>query len=95
MERRFRNVLAVGRHRLPDVAQRAINEPRCITDFFYNPNICVSADGSVHDTSTQAVRDAETRREFVSRGYRVIIIRYDRDIAEQMTQHSHNLGRPV
>ncbi len=92
LERRFLDVLAQGGYQLPDDAQKRIAAPACMADFFYEPNVCVFCDGSVHDEPAQAARDREIRAELVRHGYRVISVRHDRDLGEALTGYPDVFG---
>jgi len=92
LEREFLDTLYHHGYRLPDEAQRLISEPKCIPDFFYEPNVCVFCDGSVHDEPDQRERDEIVRRQLRARGYRVIVIRYDQDLIKQIRRYSDIFG---
>ena len=92
VERRLLDVLADGRHRLPNDAQRRIDDAHCIPDFFYEPNVCVFCDGAVHDDPATADRDRHVRGALVDLGYRVIVIRYDQPVDEQIARNPDVFG---
>ena len=88
LERRFLDYLFEHRLRLPDKAQVPLADIYCVPDFFYPPNVCVFCDGSVHDQPDQARRDRQVRAELRERGYRVVVIRYDQELAAQIKSYS-------
>lgn len=92
IERKLIDALYQGGYRLPDDAQRSIAEPRCIPDFFYEPNVCIFCDGAVHNTQEQRAYDEKLRRELIARGYRVVVIRYDEDLDEQIRKYPEIFG---
>ncbi len=92
LERKFLDVLYQGRYRLPDQGQKRIDSPNCVVDFFYSPNICIFCDGAIHDTAEQRERDEAIRRQLRATGYRVIVIRYDQDLQEQIRKYPEIFG---
>lgn len=92
LERRFLKFLYERGYRLPDDAQRAIREAGCVVDFFYKPNVCVFCDGSVHDEPAQAERDQAVRANLKTRGYRVVVVRYDAKFEEIVGRYGEVFG---
>ncbi len=93
-ERRFLEFLSKGGYRLPDEAQKSFTEPRCIADFFYEPNVVVFCDGPPHDHPDQRRVDEAVRRELVARGYRVIVIDWHQEIELQVRRYPEVFGFP-
>ena len=71
LERSLLDHLHSTGRRLPDFAQYTVPDVMTVPDFFYEPNVCVYCDGSVHDEPQQQASDEAIRRELKARGYRV------------------------
>ncbi len=96
LERQFVEHLHRTRRSLPSHAQCQVPEAECTPDFMYEgQHVCVFCDGSVHDQPQQQGRDEEARRKLRELGYRVITIRYDRDLEEQIAEHPDVFGAGV
>jgi len=93
LERDFLDHLYRGGHRLPDYAQRNLEDYFACPDFYYDDShACVFCDGSVHDTPEQQAEDRRIRGDLGDLGYRVIVIRYDQDLEAQIRQHADIFG---
>ncbi|MCX7974368.1 MAG: DUF1998 domain-containing protein, partial [Candidatus Aminicenantes bacterium] len=92
LERKFIDHLYKTKRRLPDDAQKLLPDYNCIPDFFYNPYCCVFCDGSVHDYPEQKEKDKHIRNELKQLGYRVIVIRHDQDLEEQIQRYRDIFG---
>jgi len=93
LERRFLAHLYSTHRRLPDEAGWHPPEAFIEADFQYAPNVCIFCDGSVHDPASVREKDQERRRNLSDLGYRVIVIRYDEDLEEQVKRHSDIFGQ--
>ncbi|MGH8014194.1 MAG: helicase-related protein [Candidatus Binataceae bacterium] len=96
-EREFLSRLYKDGHRLPDFAQyQPTSEVHVQADFYYErdgvPGICVFVDGPHHDSPTQAAHDEQVRNELANLGFRVIAVRHDHDLSEQITQRADIFG---
>jgi len=93
LERRFLEHLYTTRRKLPDEAQKALVELPTVPDFYFaSSHACVFCDGSVHDSPEQMARDNELRQQLRELGYRVIVIRYDKDLEDQIRTYPEVFG---
>ena len=88
LERKFLDCLHDEGRRLPDQAQKFIEDPPCSADFYYERNhVCVFCDGSVHDNEQQREKDAAIRNALANKGYHVVAIRYDAPLTDQIKRN--------
>ncbi len=99
LERRLLEHLYEYGYRLPDEAQYTIRLPggeQVSVDFFYRGRLgetaCVFCDGPPHDQPQIIERDRRLRGLLEEFGYRVVVIRYDRDLDQQVRQHPDVFG---
>ena len=93
LERQFVEHLHRTGRNLPDEAQVNIEDAVVTADFYYrDQGTCVFCDGSVHDEPEQKAQDAEQRRQLKELGYRVVAIRHDRELEEQVAEHTDVFG---
>jgi ATP-dependent helicase YprA (DUF1998 family) len=93
LEKKFLDHIYRSGRRLPDFAQ--ITTPNYPTrpDFYYEDGyVCVYCDGTPHDEPAQKAEDDRIRNDLMGLGYRVVVIRYDRDIGEQVEENSDVFG---
>ena len=98
LEAKFLDELYKARHRLPDKAQfRPEPQVYAESDFFYDRDglkgIAVFVDGSPHDEPARKEKDSRERGNLEDMGYRVIVIRYDKPIQDQIKAHADVFGR--
>jgi hypothetical protein len=103
LEREFLDYLYQRRLRLPDQAQsRPATDVNVQPDFYYErrgaaagstlPGVCIFVDGPARNQPGEAARARVTREDLADRGYRVIAIRYDRSIGDQILMYPEIFG---
>jgi very-short-patch-repair endonuclease len=100
LEEKFLEQLHLARHCLPDRAQYRPEEGvYAEADFFYEredpKGVAVFIDGPHHDDPKQKEQDSRERRKLEDMGYRVIVIRYDKSIKNQIGAFADIFGRGV
>jgi hypothetical protein len=96
-ERQFVDYLYGNGHKLPHFAQyQPTPDLHVQADFYYErenvPGVCVFIDGPHHDTPEQTSHDQTIRTDLANLGFRVVSIRYDRGLAEQILEEPDVFG---
>jgi hypothetical protein len=92
LERTFLDMLFQHGGDLPDHAQYCpADDVPVQVDFYYErgaaPGVCVFLDGPHHDIEARGATDTGLRSELKDRGFRIAILRHDREMLEQLREH--------
>ncbi|MCS7020912.1 MAG: DEAD/DEAH box helicase [Gemmataceae bacterium] len=90
--RQLLEFLAQNHYRLPDEVHKVISEPRCIADFFYHPNVVVLCADPSSNWGDRPDDQTQWRARFIAHGFRVIILRRDQDLQQQLQQYPEVFG---
>jgi hypothetical protein len=97
LEAELLSLLYRTRRRLPDRAQYWPHpEVYVEADFYYEreglPGICVFCDGPDHDQPERKAQDKAERGKLEDLGHRVIVIRFDKTLADQVALNTDAFG---
>jgi len=97
LEAQFLETLFTFRRRLPDRTQfRPEAGVYAEADFYYDRDdlrgVAVFVEGPHHDAPAQSEADQRERKKLEDLGYRVIVIRYDRPLADQVSEKADVFG---
>jgi hypothetical protein len=97
LEREFLKLLYDTGRRLPDRAQyRPEQQVYAEADFYYErdglPGVCVFCDGTDHDQPNRKESDQRERGKLGDLGYRILTIRYDSKMDEQLIANRDIFG---
>jgi superfamily II DNA/RNA helicase len=89
LERQFLAFLHANGLRLPDVAQKRVDDLYCQPDFWYSvDNTWIFCDGTPHDDPTVAARDKAQRDALRKKGHGVVRIYYRDDWKKEILDRS-------
>jgi len=93
-ERKFLDFLYKNNLRLPDAAQKQVDEMFVQPDFFFKPNVHVFCDGTPHDRADIKEDDEIKRQQLISLGYQVIVYYY-KDNLEELVKSRPDIFKKV